>query len=201
MQSSKIIIILALFVFLMPMQDMHKLLILVLLALCYWVDMKYNRERIYSVKLVPENQNLDEEINTIIGEIDKQQGSIPPKETPLGNLEEQQPEKRKIDAPLYENLEDLKWLNYYNAEGLNCAYDLGFSRDFSNFREMYHLMGCNGDTKLANRMKFQSLKNKAAMDNRARYDRTSSQPYFTDELAIEEKRIWWENPDVYDSVM
>ena len=104
-------------------------------------------------------------------------------------------------TPLYENLENLKYMNYYSGQGLNCAYDLQFSKDFSNFKDIYSLTGCNGDTKLANRMKFMSLKDKFAKENRAAFDRTSIQHLFTDELNIEEKRIWWENPDIYDSNM
>jgi hypothetical protein len=104
-------------------------------------------------------------------------------------------------TPLYENLENLKYMNYYSGQGLNCAYDLQFSKDFSNFKDIYSLTGCNGDTKLANRMKFMSLKDKFAKENRAAFNRTSIQHLFTDELNIEEKRIWWENPDIYDSNM
>ena len=105
------------------------------------------------------------------------------------------------NTPIYDNLENLKRLNYYSSQGLDCAYDLQFNKDFSNFKDIYNLTGCNGDTKLANRMKFMSLKDKFAKENRAAYDRSSIQHLFTDELNIEEKRIWWENPDIYDSAM
>ena len=113
--------------------------------------------------------------------------------------------------PLYENYQDLAKLNYYNAEGLKCSYGTGLTKyetsdligptKADTFKEAYDLVGCNGDTRIANRMKFQGLKDKMAKDIRVRQDRRSAQKYFGDELNIEERRIWWENPDVYDSVM
>jgi hypothetical protein len=115
------------------------------------------------------------------------------------------------DKPLYENYQDLAKLNYYNAEGLKCSYDTGLTTyktsdligptKADTFEEAYNLVGCNGDTRIANRMKFQGLKDKMAKDIRVRQDRRSAQKYFGDELNIEERRVWWENPDVYDSVM
>jgi len=138
----------------------------------------------------------DQEINSLLNEINNE------KETE--NELDFENEKNQIinnNTPMYENLENLKRLNYYSSQGLDCAYDLQFNKDFSNFKDIYNLTGCNGDTKLANRMKFMSLKDKFAKENRAAFDRTTIQHLFTDELNIEEKRIWWENPDVYDSVM
>jgi hypothetical protein len=181
------------------------------MAKCDQTNELYNSRKIY--------ENNDREINNLLDELDYMN------DAKRNDTEDENLPKLNMGAPLdmtdvtgvpimansannlldqnfvAQNTQNLRDLNYYSGEGLNCAYKMELPRDFSNLNELYNLVGCNGDTRLASLMKFQSQKNKRAIDNRAAFDRTSAQQYFTDELNIEEKRIWWENPDVYDSVM
>ncbi len=61
---------------------------------------------------------------------------------------------------------------------------------------LYGLMGCTGDTRLANRSIWQGTQSKRAMDIRARADKHNFAKWFTDdELGLSEKKEWWTSDD------
>jgi hypothetical protein len=223
MNSEYIFLAVAAFVFLsiacyymgvpLPITIMMWLLILT----CGYIGYDYIRVKRHRKKAACSRQangatarDINAEINDLLDELDMAEMSSAEHDGPIDMAKEKNNAavSRKAvqvvdpdSAPLYTNYKDLNHLNYYTGEGLDCSYDFGFAKDYTNYKDMNLMTGCSGDTKLANRAKFQGMKEKFAKDIRARYDRTSSQQYFNDELNTEETRHWYENPDIYDSVM
>jgi len=67
-------------------------------------------------------------------------------------------------------------------------YDKGLS-----IQELYKDMGCSGDTKIANRMKYMGLQERMAQDIRSRWNVEKLRPYLEEELSDNEHRDWWDN--------
>ena len=76
-----------------------------------------------------------------------------------------------------------------------------FDKELS-IQELYKDMGCSGDTKIANRMKYMGLQDRMAHDIRAKWNVEKLRPYFVEELEENENRDWWETDAAYlDNLM
>lgn len=72
-----------------------------------------------------------------------------------------------------------------------CEFDIAMYHD-TDIKEMHKEMGCTGDNKLANRMKYMGMQSKLSADNRSRMNRYTLLPYFEEELKENEDRDWWD---------
>jgi hypothetical protein len=61
---------------------------------------------------------------------------------------------------------------------------------------LYDSNQCEGDDELTRKMIHTSLKNKHAINNRAKWDVNSFRPYVEEELNEHANSIWWDNQDL-----
>lgn len=76
-----------------------------------------------------------------------------------------------------------------------------YDKEYS-IQELYTDMGCDGDTKLANRSKYSGMQARMSQDIRTRYNSHKFRPYFEEELDDWENSEWWINEANYlDNLM
>ncbi len=81
----------------------------------------------------------------------------------------------------------------------NLPIDEELVKQYADIRTLHQKMGCSGDNKLANRMKFGGLKEKEAINARARMTANTFKYLFEEELEEQSNKIWWENTNGYFS--
>lgn len=95
--------------------------------------------------------------------------------------------------------------NPAGSKPINKSTDEEFDIDLYNkkttVQELHELMGCNGDNKLCNRMKYMSMQPQAAATNRSAWNARKLQPWVEEELREQESKIWWGNSDFLDKFM
>jgi hypothetical protein len=99
-------------------------------------------------------------------------------------LDELTNKKKEYDKLITEQKKlnmEIKLKNEDNLRNINKLYDLDEN-------------SC-GDDKLANKMKHMSLKNKQAIINRAKWNKSSFIPFIEEELNNHSNSIWWDNQD------
>lgn len=81
-------------------------------------------------------------------------------------------------------------------------FDIDLYNNQLSIQELHKDMGCSGDNKLANRMKYMGLQAKVSQDIRARMNRHSIQQFWEEELRDNENRDWWDaEQDYLDAYM
>lgn len=75
----------------------------------------------------------------------------------------------------------------------NNEFDIDMYDRELTIQELYKDMGCAGDTRMANRMKYMGLQARMSQDIRARWNSEKFRPYFEEELRENETRDWWDN--------
>ena len=65
-----------------------------------------------------------------------------------------------------------------------------YARELS-VQELYKDMGCTGDTRMSNRMKYMGLQPRMSKDICARLNSEKLRPYFEEEMDDNEKAEWW----------
>ncbi len=127
--------------------------------------------------------------------------------------EEQEGNINTGDRDLQDMIDDLE--NKYSEEKNKDYEDLNTSKakhkgefdiDLYNkelsVQELHKDMGCSGDNKLANRMKYMGLQARMSQEIRSRLNRYSLQPYWEEELRANENRDWWDaEQDYLDAYM
>jgi len=72
-------------------------------------------------------------------------------------------------------------------------HDIDIHQGNKSIKEMHHYMGCDGDNRIANRMKYMSIQPQVSDHIRANYNKYALQPFLEEELRENETRHWWEN--------
>lgn len=94
-------------------------------------------------------------------------------------------------------LHDKKLLNGLEHRGYGGVKDFDVQIfNHEPIENWYKFSGAPGDTRLANRMKWMSLKNKQSKINRAKMDRDTFKKYYEEELETHANRRWWDNDDL-----
>lgn len=71
-------------------------------------------------------------------------------------------------------------------------FDIDLYSNQLSVQELHKDMGCSGDNKLANRMKYMMLQPKMSHDARARMNRYTLLQFWEEELRDNENRDWWD---------
>lgn len=125
----------------------------------------------------------DEQITLHIAELEKIVG--PPKSSKPASLE--------VDP--HENDEAKPQAKHENE------FDIAMLDREIAIAELHKDMGCTGDTRLANRMKYMAAQPRIAKDNMARMNSEKLRPYFNEELDDNEKAEWWNNENDYLDIL
>ncbi len=153
-----------------------------LLAVCLWVAYDYIMLKRYQMKESCarnsriEDEEIERKINILSNEINSIHGAeeLPDDDEPV-NLEPESKNNNEFDIDMYNDM---------------------------SIQDMHKHMGCTGDNKIANRMKYMGMQSKLSKDIRSKMNRYTLLPYFEEELNDTEKRTWWdEENDWMDELM
>lgn len=154
-----------------------------LVAVCLWIAYDYILVKRNKAKAAchvsKEEKNVDEDVDEQIASLTKELNSTVDEQPGAVQTVSQKPEqqhKNEFDILMYD--------------------------PDASIKELYTDMGCAGDTRIANRMKYAAMQSKVATDIRTRMNANKLRPYFEEELAEQEKRDWWdEESDYLDEYM
>jgi hypothetical protein len=163
-----------------------------LIAICLWIAYDYILLRRYKAKQSCKNNQKNKEELAKMEEDDDV--NINPGDRELQDmiydLENKYSNKEDADSP---DVPKAKHKGEFDID----LYNKGLS-----IQELHKDMGCSGDNKLANRMKYMGMQAKVSQDNRAKLNRYSLQQYWEEELRDNENRDWWDlEQDYLDAYM
>jgi hypothetical protein len=146
----------------------------VFLLVCLWIAYDYilnerHEARTKCPSLKRKHRNAMVDIQRLVNEINaaNDEPETPPRKTPKEE-HRNQPMVKEHDGEIDIDLYNMKTIP-----------------------EMHKNMGCDADTALYNRMKYQSLQPRMSQDIRAQWNKFSLQPYLEEELQDHANREWW----------
>lgn len=158
-----------------------------LIAVCLWIAYDYMLMSRYKAKkaCLQQPDDIDEKIKELSAELNSVEGQ---------SEDQNQVSDQSINQEPNISLKpEVKHKNEFDID----LYDKELS-----IQELYKDMGCTGDTRIANRMKYMGLQARMSQDIRARWNAEKFRPYFEEELRDNETRDWWDNDNEHlDNLM
>ncbi len=149
-----------------------------LLSVCLWISLDYILMKRHKAKSACMHQKKDiDDVENKINELTSEMGA-----TDTGGNSQENDTEVLLESPtaLHKN-----------------EYDIALYDRDASIQELHKDMGCSGDTRIANRMKYMGVQDRMAKDIRARWNAEKFRPYFEEELSNNESRDWWDNEVAY----
>ena len=151
-----------------------------LIAVCLWISLDYMLMKRHKAKAACANKKVEkDDIEEKINELTDEMNFVDDK-----GINDIFKDTKKVDPLKPETAHKNEFdINLYDKE--------------LTIEELHKDMGCTGDTKIANRMKYMGLQERMSHDIRAKWNVEKFRPYVEEELHDNETRDWWDNETAY----
>ena len=157
-----------------------------LIAVCLWVAYDYILLRRYKAKAACSASKQ----TPIVHKYVVNEPAMSDLDIKIINLEESLGPEKPSKPHSLENDQYKDDIKKPQAKHVN-EFDIGMYDRKLSVSELHKDMGCSGDTRMANRMKYMGLQSRMATDIHSRLNSEKLRPFFEEEMNDNEKAEWW----------